>query len=117
MGSDPAKISIMKKIVQDEFIYEIYDKLNKQYFNGSLSYVRILWCDTFGHGKYFKQFGDFIAYPGRRPYIRLSKQLCDNPKQIAETLYHEMVHFWLHSNKRPWGHTKEFKKKLSEFKI
>ena len=102
--------------MQTELIYEIYDKLNKQYFNDALPYIRILWSDSFGHGKYFKQFGDFIAMPGKRPYIRLSKKLCDEPKRIAQTLYHEMVHFWLYASKKPWGHTKEFRKKLKEFK-
>ena len=69
----------------------------------------------YGNGKYFKQYGDFTAMPGKRPIIRLSKQLCDHPQQIAATLYHEMVHFWLYTNKRPWGHTKEFKEKLKTF--
>ena len=101
---------------QSELIYEIFDKLNKEYFKSSLPYIRIFWCDSFGSGKYFKQFGDFTAMPGKRPVIRLSKQLCDHPQQIAQTLYHEMVHFWLYANKRPWGHTKEFKDKLKEFK-
>ncbi len=108
---------MQNKSTQTELIYEIYDKLNKQYFNSLLPYVRILWCDTFGHGEWFKQFGDFIAFPGRRPYIRLSRKLCDEPKQIAHTLYHEMVHFWLYVNKKPWGHTKEFKEKMKEFKL
>ena len=107
----------MPKHIQDELIYEIFDKLNKQYFEGKLPYVRILWSETFGHGKYFKQFGDFIALPHKRPFIRLSKQLCAEPKDIARVLYHEMVHFWLYINKQPWGHTKEFKKKLKEFKV
>lgn len=106
----------MGKAVQSEQIYEIYDKLNKQYFDNSLPYIRILWSESFGHGKYFKQFGDFIALPGKRPYIRLSKKLCDEPKEIARVLYHEMVHWWLYTNKRTWGHTREFKKKLKEFK-
>ncbi len=103
--------------IQDEQIYEVFDKLNKQYFNGSLPYIRILWSDRFGNGKYFKQFGDFIAMPGKRPLIRLSQTLCNEPKQIAHTLYHEMVHFWLFVNKRPWGHTAEFHKKMKEFKV
>ena len=106
----------MAKVIQDEFIYEVFDKLNKQYFEGKLPYIRILWSEAFGHGKYFKQFGDFIALPGKRPFIRLSRKLCDEPKQIALTLYHEMVHFWLYVNKKPWGHTLEFKKKMKEFK-
>lgn len=107
----------MKRQVQDEFIYEIYDKLNKQYFSGTLPYIRILWSDRFGHGEWFKQFGDFIAFPGKKPVIRLSKKLCDEPERIAQTLFHEMVHFWLYVSKRPWGHTKEFKQKMKEFKL
>lgn len=106
-----------KKNLQSELIYEIYDKLNEQYFDGNLPYIRILWSDSFGHGKYFKQFGDFIAFPGKRPLIRLSRHLCDEPRKIAPVLYHEMVHFWLYSNKKPWGHTKTFRKKLKEFKM
>lgn len=103
--------------IQDEKIYEVFDKLNKQYFNGALPYIRILWSDRFGNGKYFKQFGDFTAMPGKRPFIRLSSKLCEEPKQMAQTLYHEMVHFWLYVNKRPWGHTKEFHDKMKEFKV
>ncbi|OGI20453.1 MAG: hypothetical protein A3B68_02920 [Candidatus Melainabacteria bacterium RIFCSPHIGHO2_02_FULL_34_12] len=106
-----------KKVIQSEEIYEIYDRLNKHYFNGSLPYIRILWTNTFGHGEWFKQFGDFIALPGKKPFIRLSQKLCSDPKEIARVLYHEMVHFWLYVNKKPWGHTKEFKKKLKEFKL
>ena len=107
----------MPKPVQNELIYETFDKLNKQYFRAELPYVRILWCDSFGNGEWFKQFGDFSALPGKRPIIRLSKKLCDEPEKIAKTLYHEMVHFWLYINKKPWGHTREFKKKLKEFKV
>ena len=103
--------------MQHELIYEIYDKLNKEYFKGALPYIRILWSESFGHGKFFHMYGDFIAVPHKRPYIRLSKKLCDEPKKIAHTLYHEMVHFWLYTNKKPYGHTKEFKKKLKEFKM
>lgn len=106
-----------KKVIQDEYIYEIYDKLNKQYFKGELPYIRILWSDTFGHGKYFKQWGDFTAIPGKRPVIRLSQKLCDTPKEIAHTLYHEMVHFWLYSIGKPWGHTRAFHKKMKEFNM
>ena len=106
-----------KKVIQDEYIYEIYDKLNKQYFKGELPYIRILWSDTFGHGKYFKQWGDFTALPGKKPVIRLSQNLCSHPKDIAHTLYHEMVHFWLFHNGKPWGHTRAFQKKMKEFKM
>lgn len=107
----------MGKSVQDGLIYEIFDKLNKEYFKSELPYIRILWCDTFGHGEWFKQFGDFMAIPGKRPYIRLSRKLCNEPKEIAKVLYHEMIHFWLYVNKKPWGHTKEFHKKLKEYKV
>ncbi len=106
-----------KKIIQDEFIYDIFDRLNKQYFEGKLPYIRILWCDTFGHGEFFKQFGDFSAAPGKKPVIRLSQKLCNTPEDIAKVLYHEMVHFWLFSIGKPWGHTKAFQKKLKEFKL
>ena len=102
--------------MQHELIYEIYDKLNKQYFEGKLPYVRILWSSAFGHGDWVKKFGDFIALPGKRPHIRLSKKLCDEPKKISEVLYHEMVHFWLYVNKKAWGHTVEFRKKLRQYK-
>lgn len=102
--------------MQHELIYEIYDKLNKQYFDGALPYIRILWGESFGHGKYFKQFGDFIALPAKKPYIRLSRKLCSEPHKIACTLYHEMVHFWLYVNKKPWGHTKEFRKLIKRFR-
>jgi len=107
----------MRKQIQDELIYEIYDSLNKQYFEGKLPYIRILWTERFGHGEWFKQFGDFIALPGKRPHIRISKKLCSESKEIARVLYHEMVHFWLYVNKRSWGHTKEFRKKLKEFRL
>jgi hypothetical protein len=103
--------------VQSELIYEIYDKLNKEYFAGKLPYVRIIWSNSFGHGKYFHMYGDFIALPNKRPYIRLSRKLCDEPHKIAQVLYHEMVHFWLYTNKKPWGHTKEFRIKMKEFKL
>lgn len=106
-----------KKNLQDEYIYEVFDKLNKRYFGGTLPYIRILWSESFGHGEFFKLWGDFIAIPGKRPYIRLSRKLCNDPKNIAHTLYHEMVHYWLFVNSKPWGHTKLFKKKMKEFKI
>lgn len=107
----------MGKPTQEDEIYELFDKLNNQYFDGTLPYIRILWCDSFGNGKYFKQWGDFIAIPGKRPYIRLSSKLCANPKDMAHTLYHEMVHFWLYDLGKPWGHTKAFKKKMDQFKM
>ena len=106
----------MLKSTQKEEIYEIYDRLNKQYFNGTLPYIRILWTDRFGHGEWFKQFGDFQALPRKRPFIRLSQKLCNEPKEIARVLYHEMVHFWLYVRGKPWGHTKEFRDKLREFR-
>ena len=106
-----------RNTIQSEQIYEIFDRLNKEYFEGKLPYIRILWSDSFGHGHFFKQFGDFIAMPGKKPIIRLSQKLCSEPKEIAPVLYHEMVHYWLFVNSRPWGHTKAFQKKLKEFKV
>ena len=107
----------MSKNKQTELIYEIYDRLNEQYFDKELPYIRILWSERFGHGEWFKQFGDFSVLPGKKPVIRLSQKLCNEPKEIARVLYHEMVHWWLYANKKPWGHTKEFKRKLKEFKV
>ena len=58
--------------------------------------------------------GRFIPHPSGA-IIEIASYLCEEENgenMIKDTLGHEMIHFWLWVNEKPYGHTSEFKEKM-----
>ena len=89
----------------------IFDELNEQHFEGKLPRLQLRW-----NKKLRTTAGRFA--PGSRnllrrkePYIEVATYLESLPEgafHVRDTILHEMIHYWLWWNKKPYGHTKEF---------
>ena len=56
-----------------------------------------------------------MCYPERRRIALNEPYFLNNPRYLAYTVYHEMVHMFLYDAGRPWGHTREFYALMEEF--
>jgi len=105
--------------LSEALLYTLFDKINETHFGNDVPHCRIKWSDRIGTGKNYHRFADFTVFQDKQfmPVIRLSKNLLANEstKRISEVLFHEMIHIWLWSSKKPWGHTQEFHEKAKTF--
>ena len=94
----------------------IFDELNRKYFNDSLKHPLLQW-----NSRLRSSAGRFI--PGTRlkkPTIEVALYLVDEKDSenlIRDTIGHEMIHMWLWQNKKPYGHTSQFKEKMNEMGV
>lgn len=106
-------------VITETFLYSLFDKINETHFQGEVPLSRIKWSDRIGTGKNYHRFADFTVFQDKQflPVIRLSKNLLSKEcaKKICEVLFHEMIHIWLWSNRKPWGHTPDFHEKAKSF--
>ncbi len=89
-----------------------FHALNQEHFQGSLPLCKTIW-----NSRLQTSAGRF--HPGSRnplrpkePLIEVASYLRDIPdgeKHIRDTILHEMIHYYLWWNKKPYGHTKEFR--------
>ncbi len=90
---------------------EIFHQLNEKHFGSALPKPRLLW-----NSRLRSSAGRFC--PGSRnplkpkmPEIEVASYLSeheDSVVHITDTLLHEMVHYYLWFQKKPYGHTPEF---------
>lgn len=111
-------LSQMDKL-DDEFLSCVFSIINYTHFDQSLPYCRVKWSDRIGMGKHCHRLSDFTVFDDMQfpSVIRLSKNLlsAEDLRKISEALYYAMIHIWLWSQKKPWGHTKEFYEKAELF--
>jgi len=91
--------------------------INEEGFDGSLVLPVLRW-----NSRLRSSAGRFI--PGRRRWLSRERSVIeiadylleekDFEKHVRDTLAHEMIHYWLWSEKRPYGHTREFSEKMKE---
>lgn len=95
-----------------------FHSLNEQHFQNQLPIPRLSWNNRFQ-----TTAGRFI--PGRQKknelacieiasYLIQEKEASD---LIQQTLGHEMIHYWLWINKKPYGHTRLFLIKMREMGV
>jgi hypothetical protein len=83
-------------------LFNLYDRYNKEFFDGTLPFVDIVVQkleDAYGY-TYDEGFG---------VYIELANDLSD--QDMHDTLLHEMVHVWQIVTNRKLGHGRNFKRK------
>jgi predicted SprT family Zn-dependent metalloprotease len=92
---------------------ELFQRLNQEHFNGSLPPPDLLWNSRLSSAA--GRFTPGSRSTGKRPLIEIAsylRDLSDGPTHVRATLLHEMVHYLLWHQRRPHGHTGEFKKIL-----
>lgn len=111
--------SAEQPILSEASLYSLFDKLNQTHFGGEVPLSRIKWSDRIGTGKNYHRFADFTVFQDKQflPVIRLSKNLlsAESTERICEVLFHEMIHIWLWSTGKSWGHTPDFHEKAKTF--
>jgi predicted SprT family Zn-dependent metalloprotease len=90
---------------------EIFHQLNERHFGSSLPQPKLLW-----NSRLRSSAGRFC--PGSRNPLKPKlaeievatylKEHVDSAIHITDTLLHEMVHYYLWFQKKPYGHTPEF---------
>ena len=93
----------------------LFTELNGQHFEGQLPIPRFKW-----NGRLSSSAGRFCpgsrsAWFERPPEIEIAlylRDLEDGYDHIRDTMLHEMVHYYLWHNGKPYGHTKEFNRIL-----
>lgn len=99
----------------ENWLLELFEQINQQHFDGFLEPPRLRW-----NSRLRSSAGRFI--PGSRkffrdypPVIEVASYLLQEEKKdilVADTLAHEMIHYWLWVRKKPYGHTPEFWTKM-----
>jgi predicted SprT family Zn-dependent metalloprotease len=102
----------------------LFEDLNRAHFDGFLELPALSF-----NTRLRASAGRFT--PGRRrsfvygtpavpPLIEIAAYLMDEPRArelVADTLGHEMIHYWLWVRRRPYGHTEEFWAKMEQMGV
>lgn len=94
----------------------LFERINDEHFDGFLEAPDLRW-----NPRLRSSAGRFI--PGSRkffrqapPAIEIASYLIEEERAaalIADTLAHEMIHYWLWVRRKPYGHTAEFHAKMN----
>lgn len=101
-------------------LLELFRRINESHFDGFLDPPVLKW-----NSRLRTSAGRF--FPGSRkffreipPRIEVASYLIEEvnaEKLIEDTMAHEMIHYWLWVRYRPYGHTAEFMKKMTEMGV
>jgi predicted SprT family Zn-dependent metalloprotease len=96
-------------------LQDLFQRINQGHFDGFLEPPVLRW-----NSRLRSSAGRFV--PGSRrffsqvpPAIEIASYLLEEPNAealVADTLAHEMIHYWLWVRRRPYGHTSEFHAKM-----
>lgn len=98
------QLKLMEKQFKEK-VAELFKKINSEYFNNEIKNKTI---EISKRRKY-----DSAAFYPERNTIVISRYYKNSSKELEDVLKHEMVHCWLYESNKPYGHTAEFKAKLS----
>lgn len=101
-------------------LQSIFQELNHQHFEGVLPMPSIRW-----NGRLISCAGRFLPASRsllrvRQPIIELSMRILEVPDSVDAmkcVLGHEMIHYWLWFNGRPFGHTTEFHRMMKKMGV
>jgi predicted SprT family Zn-dependent metalloprotease len=93
----------------------LFERINREHFDGFLDEPGLRF-----NSRLRTSAGRFL--PGSRrwwidqpPIIEVASYLLtetDGERHVADTMAHEMIHYWLWVRRRPYGHTEEFLAKM-----
>lgn len=96
-------------------LLSLFEQINHDFFDGFLDPPVLKW-----NSRLRSSAGRFL--PGSRKFYReapatieVASYLLEEPAAsalVADTLGHEMIHYWLWVRRRPYGHTPEFWDKM-----
>lgn len=95
-------------------LVRVFTEWNLKSFNGELRVPKLQF-----NSRLKTTAGRFIPDP-RSPIIEVASYLLEQPKAlelIANTVGHEMIHYWLWAKRKPYGHTFEFYQKMEELGV
>jgi predicted SprT family Zn-dependent metalloprotease len=96
-------------------LIEIFQDINERHFDGFLDAPDLRWNSrlTSSAGRFIPGHrGWFEKRPAAIEIASYLKAETDSLTHIADTLAHEMIHYWLWVRRRPYGHTGEFLAKM-----
>lgn len=90
--------------------------INAKHFQSYLELPQLVWNSRLraAAGR-FVPCRRLLFYRGEKPTIEIAKYLLDEKNAsdlVVDTMAHEMIHFWLWSRRRPYGHNAEFLEKM-----
>jgi predicted SprT family Zn-dependent metalloprotease len=101
-------------------LLEIFHQINRDHFDSFMDPPELRW-----NPRLRASAGRFV--PGHRSYwgsvppaIEVASYLLEEPNSITlvhDTVGHEMIHMWLWSRRRPYGHTPEFMAKMRQMGV
>lgn len=99
---------------------EIFEKFNQEHFSGALALPVLRWNKRLrsSAGRFVP--GSYRFLTTIHPVIEIASYLKTEERArelIADTLGHEMIHYWLWARRKPYGHTPEFWKKMQEMGV
>lgn len=89
----------------------LFQELNKRHFGEALPLPNLVWNSRLRSSAGRFAPGSRNPLRPRNPEIEVAsylKELADAEIHIRDTLLHEMVHYYLWHQKKPYGHTPEF---------
>lgn len=86
-------------------LQKVFEEWNREFFQGALPPLQVRW-----NSRLSTTAGRFIA-DRRNPIIEIASYLKDEPRAqhwIRDTMGHELIHYFLWIQRKPYGHTAEF---------
>lgn len=90
---------------------ELFQNLNAQFFGGKIPLCELVWNSRLrsSAGRFSPgSRNPLLPRPAKIEIATYLRELPDAAHHIRDTLLHEMVHYYLWFQKRPYGHTPEF---------
>lgn len=99
---------------------QLFERINLAHFDGFLDAPVLRWNSRLrsSAGRFFPGSRRFPEL--RQPAIEVASYLLEESTAealIADTMAHEMIHYWLWVRRKPYGHTAEFMQKMREMGV
>jgi len=100
----------------------IFQKINDAHFDSRLPLIELKWNSRLrvSAGRFFPGKRKYLIRPASPPVIEIASYLSEEVNGIdliEDTLAHEMIHYWLWFDRKPYGHTPEFYFKMKEMGV
>ena len=102
-------------------LVRVFDQINHAHFEGFLDPLNLSWNPRLrsSAGRFIPISRRLIS-EGELPTIEVATYLQSEAQAatlIADTMGHEMIHYWLWERGRPYGHTPEFLAKMQQMGV
>jgi predicted SprT family Zn-dependent metalloprotease len=103
-------------------LLELFERINMTHFDGFLDRPELKWNSRLrsSAGRFVPGSRRFLALRDSEPRIEIASYLLEESNAlalVADTIAHEMIHYWLWVRRRPYGHTSEFMAKMRQMGV